>query len=283
MNTDYIKGFLLTALGVLVLSFDALLIRLIEADSFSLLFWRGLLLSLGVTFWCRYSQPGCRLIQFDAVYLRSAFFYALSTVAFVVAINKTQVANVLVIISTVPLFAALIAWLFLGEKSPLITWIAIAVAMLGIARVLSDSWQSPTLGGDLLALVCSLSIAIKFVNDRGVRDRNMTPALILAGLLIAGAGLFAGHPLSLQGNDWGWMLLLGLFVIPVAFVLITLGPMRIPAADVGMLMLLETVIGPLWVWLWLDEAPGRAALQGGAIVIATLFVHGLFQWRYGRA
>ncbi|MEH6628977.1 MAG: DMT family transporter [Motiliproteus sp.] len=279
VKTEYMKGFLLTAFGVLVLSFDALLIRLIEADSFSLLFWRGLLLSLVVTLWCRYRSPDQSLFCIDGTYIRSSVLFVVSTITFVCAINLTSVANVLVIISAQPLLAAVMARLFLGEKSSPVTWVAIIISMLGIAWVMIGSWESPNLTGDLIALLCGLTLSAKFVNDRAASRRNMTPALISAGLMIAAISAVYGQPLGLQGSDWGWMLLLCLLIIPLAFILITLGPMRIPAAEVGMLMLLETAAGPLWVWLLLNETPSREALEGGSVVIGTLLIHGLIQWR----
>ncbi|MBQ0783119.1 MAG: DMT family transporter, partial [Amphritea sp.] len=137
-----------------------------------------------------------------------------------------------------------------------------------------------SLTGDLLALCCALSLSAKFVNDRAVKHRDMTPALITGGLFIALASLFNASPLALSGSDWAWMLLLCVIIIPIAFVLITLGPTRITAAEVGMLMLLETVFGPLLVWLFLSEAPTSAALQGGGLVIGTLLLHGYIKWRH---
>ncbi len=106
-----------------------------------------------------------------------------------------------------------------------------------------------------------------------------TPALITAGLVIAAVSFTVSQSFDLQGSDWGLMLLLCLLIIPLAFILITLGPMRIPAAEVDMLMLLETAAGPIWIWLWLNEVPSREALEGGSVVIATLLIHGLIQWR----
>ena len=279
MQSEYMKGFLLTALGVIVLSFDALLIRLIEAHSFDLLFWRGLLLSAVVALWCRMTKPTAPLLSIDPAYVRSAVLFAVSAFCFVCAINLTSVANVLVIISAQPLFAALMAQVFLGERSPPITWAAIVVSILAIVWVLLGSWNGLEMTGDLLAVICSLTLSAKFVNDRAVSHRDMTPALVLSGLMIAVVCAVVGQPFSLQGSDWPIMLLLCLFVVPVAFILITLGPMRIPAAEVGMLMLLETAAGPFWVWLWLNEPPNSAALQGGSVVILTLLLHGLFRWR----
>jgi drug/metabolite transporter (DMT)-like permease len=279
MNTDYLKGFLFTSLGVLILSFDALLIRLIDVESFSLLFWRGLLMSLMVALWCRYKHPGKPLFNLDWASTRSSLLFCASSILFVTALYHTSVANVLVIISAQPLFAAIIARVFIGERSAPITWIAIAISMFGIGWVMKDSWSSPNLKGDLMALVCGTLLAAKFVNDRSVKHRDMTPALITSGLLISVISLFGASPLALSGTDWGWMLLLCVIIIPIAFVLITIGPTRISAAEVGMLMLLETACGPLLVWLFLDEAPSLAALQGGGLVITTLLLHGYIQWR----
>ena len=277
------KGFLLTTFGVLVLSFDALMIRLISAHSFDLLFWRGLLLGLVAALWCRFSMPKQAMFCFDGAFIRSSLLFVISTISFVCAVNLTSVANVLVIISAQPLFAAVMARIFYGEKSPLITWIAIVISMLGVSWVLAGSWQSPNLIGDLLALLCGITLAAKFVNDRAVSHRNMTPVLISASFIIATISVVIGEPMSLQGSSWAWMLLYCVVVIPLAFILISIGPMRIPAAEVGMLMLLETAAGPLWIWLVFNETPSTKALEGGSIVIITLFIHGLVRWRSNQA
>jgi drug/metabolite transporter (DMT)-like permease len=277
--SEYMKGIILTALGVLILSFDGLLIRLIDADAFTLLFWRGLLMAPTIILVLLWQKSKAAWLPMDAASLRSALLMVICTISFVMAINLSSVANVLVIISAQPFCAAILGWLFLRERPAPVTWLAIFVSMLGIGWVLSGSWQGPQLAGDVLALITCLSLAAKFVNDRAVSERNMTPALITSGILIAAISLAAGNPLALEGPAWGYMLVLCLVVNPLAFVLITIGPMRIPAAEVGMLMLLETAVGPLWVWLVLSEEPGSAALQGGSLVIGTLLLHSLYQWR----
>ena len=282
MQSEYVKGFLLTALGVLVLSFDALMIRLINARSFDILFWRGLFLALVTFLWCKYTLPRQSFVAFDRASIRSSVLFVASTTCFVCAVNLTSVANVLVIISAQPLFAAVMARVFLKEKSPPVTWAAIVISMAGIFWVLSDSWHGPQLTGDTLALLCGLSLSAKFVNDRAAGSRNMTPALILAGCIITILSSIVGHPFALQGNGWWWMLVYCIIIIPLAFILITMGPMRISAAEVGMLMLLETAAGPLWIWVWLNEAPSKKALEGGSLVIGTLLVHGFIKWRQSR-
>jgi drug/metabolite transporter (DMT)-like permease len=277
--TEYIKGIVCTAAGVLILSLDGLLIRLIDAHSFDLLFWRGLLLAFTIFVLLKLQGTKASFFPTDIAALRSAFFMTVSTIAFVMAITLSSVANVLVIISSQPLFAAVLGWVFLKEMPKPVTWVAIVVSMLGIGWVLFGSWSQPNFTGDFLALVCCVALAAKFVNDRSVSHRDMTPSLITSGLVIAAISFFAGSPMSLSGDSWVYMVILCLLVSPIAFALITIGPMRIPAAEVGMLMLLETAVGPLWVWLVLSEAPSATAIQGGSIVITTLLLHSLYQWQ----
>ena len=280
--SEYIKGIILTAVGVLILSFDGLLIRLISADSFDLLFWRGLLMSVTIAGVLVVQKSTSSWLPMDASSLRSSFLMAVTTITFVMAINLSSVANVLVIISSQPLFAAVLGWIFLREMPQPITWLAIILSMIGIGWVLSGSWSEPNFTGDLLALVCCIALAGKFVNDRAVSHRDMTPALISSGLILALVSFFAGSPMALSGDAWWYMVALCLIVSPLAFAFITIGPMRIPAAEVGMLMLLETAVGPLWVWLILSEEPSPTAVQGGSLVIGTLLLHSLYQWRRHR-
>ncbi|MFT5706727.1 MAG: drug/metabolite transporter (DMT)-like permease [Oceanospirillaceae bacterium] len=277
MTNDYLKGFLLTALGTIILSFDALFIRLIDADSSVILFWRGILLSLFIAIFCKIKYPGQALFRSDWCYLRSTLLFAISSICFVMAINLTSVANALVIISVQPLFAALLSRVFLKERSPPITWVAIFFCLLGIAWVMLDSWQSPNLKGDLLALLCGLALSCKFVNDRSEKKLSMVPSLIGGGFIMSGFALFTTQSIMLSGNQWLWTTALCFFIVPLAFIFITLGPKRIPAAEVGMLMLLETVIGPIWIWIFLHVAPNTAALQGGSVVVITLICHTLLR------
>ena len=280
--SEYLKGILLTAAGVLILSIDSLLIRLIAADSFDLLFWRGLLMSVTIFMVLIIQRSTSSRFPMDAVSLRSSFFMVIHIVGFVMAINLSSVANVLVILSAAPLFAAMLGWIFLREMPQPITWAAIFLSMIGIGWVLTGSWSEPNFTGDLLALICCIALAARFVNDRSVSHRDMTPSLIVAGLILALVSFFAGNPMGFSGDGWWYMVALCLIVSPLALTLITIGPMRIPAAEVGMLMLLETAVGPFWVWLFLSEEPSSKALQGGSLVIGTLLLHSLHQWRQNR-
>ena len=134
--SEYTKGISLTALGVIILSFDGLLIRLISVEAFDLLFWRGLLMSLMVLVILMLRKPNASMLPRDAAALRSSFFLTISTITFVVAISLSSVANVLVIISSQPLFAAVLGWLFLREMPAPSTWLAIVICLFGIGWVL---------------------------------------------------------------------------------------------------------------------------------------------------
>ena len=278
---DHQKGLLLTVLGVRVLTPDSLLVRLIDAEPFGLLVWRGLLQALGILVILALLHRGRLLAPFRAVGragLLLAVVFSGCTLFFIVALSLTAVADVLVIVSAAPLAAAVLSLVFLGEGVALRTWIAISLALVGIAILVAEDFGSGSLLGDLAALVCALCIGGSLTITRHARAVSMVPAMVLAGLVTAAVAL----PLTLLLEDGellyggarlGYTLIMGLVVVPVSFALITVGPRYLPAAEVGLLMLLETVLGPLWVWLVLAEYPGDLALVGGALVVLTLAGH----------
>jgi drug/metabolite transporter (DMT)-like permease len=273
---EHAKGLVIVVVGVLVLTPDTLLIRLIALDPWTVLVWRGLLQALGLTVLvaCFYGRetPAC----FRAVGGRgygAALLFALSTVLFVVALAHTSVANTLIIVASAPFFAALASRIFLGEGIARRTWIAIVVALSGIFLLAFESLGSGSLWGDLAALGVAIAMGGNFTVIRHARAINMVPAMALSGLIVGLVALLVAEPAVLDRMQLVWMLVMGLFVVPVSFALISLGPRYLPAAEVSLLLLLETVLGPLWVWLALGETPGPWALAGGAVVVATLAVH----------
>lgn len=282
-KTDHKKGLLLTSLGVLILTPDSLLVRLIDAEPFTLLVWRGVLQALGILAILAVVHRG-RLVQpFRAVGrwgLLLAVVFSGCTLFFILALNLTAVADVLVIIAAAPLAAAVFSLVFLGEGVPPRTWIAISLALAGIALLVFEDLGTGSLIGDLAAGICALCIGATFTITRHARAVSMVPAMALAGLFTAAVAL----PIALAtesgaffftGAQLGYTLAMGLVVVPLSFALITLGPRYLPAAEVGLLMLLETVLGPLWVWLVIGEYPGDLALAGGGLVVATLAGHSL--------
>jgi len=281
------KGTLLTALGVLVLTPDGLLVRLIDTDAWTLLIWRGFLFAIAITLFYLLTQPARFLGLFKKMGtagIIASLCFTSSTLFFVQSLHNTSVANTLVLIATAPLFAALLGAVILKEKLPLSTWLAIAVSLIGITYIFSESLSSDNLIGDIFALGAAMSIAAQITTVRRAKNVDMVPSLILSGICIGVVGIVAGGSLETQaGSNLLYILLLGLVVLPISFGLITVGPRFIPAAEVSLLMLLETSLGPVWAWLVLSERPANETLAGGALVVTTLVVHTLYTARRERA
>ena len=281
--TAHTRGFLLTLFGVLVLTPDTLLVRLVDTDPWTMTAWRGLLTGSAILagFIALRRREAFREVRaLGSAGLAVSLLYGLNATTFVVALHYTSVANVLVILATTPLIAAVLSFAALRERVVPATWAAIAGGMVGVCVVFWDGLGRGTLLGDFWALITATSLAASFVIIRRRRDLNMVPAAGLGNLLSALAVLPAAQMLSLTAAQTGFALIMGLAVLPVAFALLTLGPRTVPAPEVALLLLLETVLGPVWVWLGVGERPGDAAFLGGGIVVVTLLVHSL--WRLHR-
>ena len=275
---EYLKGLLLTVTGVLVITPDSLLIRLIEADSWTVIFWRntlsGFAILFGLLLYYRRDFPQ-KIRGIGWAGLIMGVIWGLGTYCFVYSIQTTLVANTLFIISTSPLFAALIAWLVLRESVSRRTWLTIAFSLCGIAIIASGSMEADAKGsiiGDLAALGTALAVAVSFSIARRNRSVSMIPAIGLSSIL---AGLVAfpfAMPLSESADKVVPIVLLGLIVTPIGASLLVIGPRYLPAADVSLLLLLEAILGPLLVWWVLKEFPGVPTLIGGAFVLLTLAI-----------
>lgn len=272
-------GLLVTVAGVLLLCPDTLLIRLIQAEGaseWSIVFWRGTLASLGLTVFYRLAEgPGSlkRFFRVDRWVIAAALTMAIQALAFVLSVANTSVANTLIIVATGPLFTALFAWLFLNERPPLRTWMTIAAAFAGMLVIFYHDLGSVSLLGDVLALVTAAGLGVTFVILRHRKAVNMMPAMSMGKLVSAIVVLPLAAPFAMSGSGLGMMMLLGLVVLPLSFGLLTLGPRYIPAPEVSLLLLLETVLGPLIVWAAIGEAVPGSTLAGGFIVLAALAVN----------
>lgn len=277
-DSDTVRGVLLAVVGVVVMSPDAMFLRLVSADQWTVLFWRGVLIGATLLVAMTGIYRHRVLIQVRAIGrigVLAALVFAVSTVCFVSSINHTTVANTLVIIAASPLFAALLSRAALGEHIAPRTWIAVIATFAGIALIFSGSLQAGGLAGDLMALGTALMLAINFVIIRRARRINMVPSAMLASFFSALAVLPLAAPATISGHDLALLALLCVVFLPLANALITLAPRYIPAPEVSLIMLLESVFGPLWVWLALGEVPGIATVIGGALILATVLTHSL--------
>lgn len=271
------KGFLLTIIGVIALSPDGLLTRYIMADSMTITFWRGLFFGL-VTFTFVVLRYRLRLMAVFAGFRLPEFgvmlTYCFGNLFFIYSVTHTSVANTLFMISTTPIWAALIAWLFLKEKVPLRTWFAILMVIVGIIIIgFGSAHGVGTIEGDLVGLLAAAALATQFSLIRLMRQRDMLPALALGGIFLALLTSPFVSPTETSDNDLIFLIIMGAIMLPISSMLLFLGPKYLPAPEVGLVMLLETILGPVWVWLALSENPGVYSIIGGGIVLLTLAIN----------
>ena len=280
------KGVLLCLCGIVLLSPDSLLLRLIGADLWTLAFWRGGLSAVGLAvavLLMEGRQPGQQqLLRLTRQGVVVAVSFAIANLAFIFSIQNTAVANTLVIMSLSPLFAALLSYFFFREPISTGTWLAAVAIFLGLTMVFYGSLTTGGVVGDLAALVTSLCVAISLVLMREHRDISMVPALAWSSGLACLAALPFALPASLSGTALILMLVLGLIVLPASLTMIGLAPRYLPAPEVSLILRLEALLAPLWVWLVLGEVPSRQTLIGGGIILATLICLSLYTIRMQR-
>ncbi len=282
--SDHFKGLLLTFSAVLILSPDALLVRLIDTEIWTLLFWRCLLTgSMMMLFLAlRYRGQLFRVIRATGrPGLLSALTITCGSLLFVNSLKQTSAANTLIILAATPVISSLLSAIFLKEKISRSTWLAITVCFGGILLIFSGSLNNGLLLGDLCALGATTMWGSNIVIIRSGKNVNMIPANALGNLSVAPIALLMGAaPLQVAGADAGLLLLLGGLILPLSFAMITYGPRYLQAPEVSLILLTETVVGPIWVWLALGEIPHTRSLIAGALIVTTLITHTLWSVRH---
>ena len=259
--------------GVL-LSFAGITLRHIEsASGWQILFYRSTTFFVVVTLWLviRYrTRVVHAFVRTGRPGLVVALSLGLGSACYVFALLLTTVANALFIISAAPFITAVLGWIVLRERVRPMTWLAMTIALAGITLMFVNGIQSGRLLGNIVALGPPVSFAIMLVMLRLAGDRDMIPAICLAGLVGASLGFAMSDTLFLSGHDLALCLFLGVVQYTGGFVLITLGARFLPAAEVALLSLAETVLAPLWVWAGVGEVPALLTLAGGAIVLSAV-------------
>ena len=199
---------------------------------------------------------------------------AVSSTSFIVALNHTTVANVLFMQALAPLLAALLGLVALRESVSRRTWVAMAVAFLGVGLMVGGPGR-PSLVGQVLSLLMTVSFAATLVVTRHRREVSMAPAICLSQVLVLAAAAPFAHAGEVGGKDAVLFVLLGVGQFGLGLIFLTVGARLIPAAEVALLTLLEVVLGPLWVWAARSERPSAATLAGGAVVLGAVAVQAL--------
>jgi len=273
-RATYLKGLWLAALGIIIISPDGLLMRLIrDAAPWDVAFWRGLFmgLSLSVVLVVRFRGEFLAQVRgLGRVGGVATVLMAGSNIGFVLSITHTSVANTLIILSTMPLFAAALGWFFIGEGVTRRTAAAVLIAIGGIAIIFVGSLEAGFWFGNVMALFTALMQGGTLVALRRARPETMLTALCVSGFLAAGISFPFAAPLSVTAHDLGLAALLGGLVIPLALSIFFSAVRYIPAAEAALISLLETVLGPLWAWLGVGEVPASVTIVGGVIVVGAI-------------
>jgi drug/metabolite transporter (DMT)-like permease len=258
-----------------VWSTGGLIVRHVSADAWTIVFWRGFFAALILLAYMAIRDGRGIVALFRNLGLGGlgvAVCFGSASLSFVIALQHTSVAIILFLQSASPLIAGVLAWLWLGERMTWIKALAMLLALLGVGITVSDQEA----GGDLLGIVLSVVIMIAFalatVLVRRFSHIRMTPATCLSSLWLVAVGGFLGSPASIGGGDLVLLILFGACQLGVGFILFTTGARLIPAGETILLSLLESILAPIWVWVWptLHEYPGDRALIGGALVIAAV-------------
>ena len=282
MNNDrllYRRGILQLVASGFFLSTSGIALRIIEqADGWQILFYRSLALSVTILLILVF-QKGSRVFdEFRGLewndYLL-ALFLGSGFVAYVFALLYNTVANALFIFSCAPFVAGFLGWILLGERVATRTWFAIGAAMAGLTVMVGSELAVSRYLGTLIALWIPIAYAASIIVIRSSKRENMLAALCLAGLVsgVLSAIFVTDYSLTLQ--DLIISLYLGVFQAGVGFTLVVLGTRYIPAAQVGLLAMVEPVLAPIWVWMGVGEVPGLATIVGGAIIFLAITIDGI--------
>ena len=276
--SDQKKGMLIAFTAIMFITPDSLLIRLANTESWNLIFYRGLIPFLVVFFGL--------LIIYKTKLLKEiinngwhGFFYActftITNIVFVISIENTNVANTLIMLALAPMLSAVISLIFLKENPNNKTWVAILITTLSVIYIFYDALEAGDLLGNFLGLVCALGLAAGAVIIRSAKKISLVPSAMLGKLMVALIAFLFVDQLQLTGNDIVIVPLMCVMCVAIPFVLVTLAPRYITAAEVNLFFLLETILGPIWVWFVIKEQPSFETIVGGSIIVVTIAVHSI--------
>ena len=280
--TDQQKGSLLAFIAVIFITPDSLFIRLSNVDTWGLVFYRGIIPFFSVFFiMLLIYKLNFFKILFSSGYHGLIYIstFSITNITFVVSIQNTNVANTLVMIATAPMLSAILGAFFLKEPPDKKTWISIVITFFAVIYIFSDSLKLGNFYGDILGFITAIGLAVGAVTIRSAKTKNLVPAAVVGKLFVATFALFFIESFVLSEKDLIIVPLMCILCVAIPFVLVTIAPRFIPAAEVNLFFLLETIIGPIWVWLIIKEQPSIETLQGGIVIIITIAIHSFYKLR----
>ena len=270
------KGSLLAFIAVMFITPDSLFIRLSNIETWGMLFYRGaipfVVTLIGLLFFYKKNFFNALFgIGYPGLFYIVSF--SICNITFIVSIQNTNVANTLVMIAMAPMLSAILGAIFLKEIPDFKTWLAIIITFISVAYIFYDSIELGNFYGDIFGLITAFGLACNAVLARFAKDRDLVPSAVIGKLCVAIFAFFFVENFALIEKDLIIIPLMCVMCVALPFVLVTIAPRFIPAEEVNLFFLLETIIGPIWVWLVIKEQPSIEVLQGGLIIITTIAIH----------
>ena len=284
--TNKQKGLALSLIGVLLITPDSLFIRLIDLGAWELVFYRGLVpcicLLIVLSFYYR-SQFIKSFLVLGIPGLFYAILIALGSTTFVISIENTYVANTLIMIALLPFATAILSSIFLKEHPSKRMWLTIIACFVVVLFIFYDSYQGNRLYGDFFGLLTAVMVGGSAVVVRYGKNFNFLPALLLSKFFIMLIAIIfmQNFPETLFVNQKNLYLIIamGIFAVFIPLAMITLAPRYVPAYEVEIFFVLETILGPIWVWLVIHEQPTNKTIIGGVFIIIIILIHTFLELR----
>jgi len=270
------KGSLLAFVAVMLITPDSIFIRLSNIETWGMLFYRGaipfVVVLIGLIFFYKNNLLKALIgIGYPGIFYVISF--SICNITFIISIQNTNVANTLVMIAMAPMLSAILGSIFLKEVPDQKTWIAIIITLISVTYIFHDSMEMGNFYGDLFGLITAFGLACNAVIARYAKNRDLVPSAVIGKLCVAVFAFFFVDSFSLVGTDLIIVPLMCVMCVAIPFVLVTIAPRFIPAEEVNLFFLLETIIGPFWVWMIIKEQPSIETIQGGTVIILTIAIH----------
>jgi len=274
--SDQQKGSFLAFVAVMLITPDSIFIRLTNIETWGMLFYRGaipfLFVLTGLIFFYKKNLFKALIaIGYPGIFYVLSF--SVCNITFIISIQNTNVANTLVMIAMAPMLSAILGSIFLKEIPDSKTWIAIIITLISVTYIFHDSIEMGNFYGDLFGIITAFGLACNAVIARYAKNRDLVPSAVIGKLCVAIFALFFVESFTLVEKDIIIVPLMCIMCVAIPFVLVTIAPRFIPAEEVNLFFLLETIIGPFWVWLIIKEQPSIETIQGGTIIILTIAIH----------
>jgi len=270
------KGSFLAFIAVMLITPDSIFIRLSNIETWGMLFYRGaipfIVVLTGLIFFYK-NNLFKALVNIGYPGIFYVISFSICNITFIISIQNTNVANTLVMVAMAPMLSAILGSIFLREIPDGKTWVAIIITLFSVTYIFHDSIEMGNFYGDLFGIITAFGLACNAVIARYAKNRDLVPSAVIGKLCVAIFALFFADNFSLLGTDLIIVPLMCVMCVAIPFVLVTIAPRFIPAEEVNLFFLLETIIGPFWVWMIIKEQPSIETIQGGVVIILTIAIH----------